>query len=653
MEAVDRMSSGKGVGSNQPGRRKSLAPKENSEYQQSPSASSSRKTSFAGVRKDHSPSKRPWTIYDFTQNLVSVLNDPNPHSRKKDLTLFTKTYGEAFTKPPIPPPKNGKKVKLKYFGEYIENNRRSYANLKRNLDNCPASLDLYPLDEADEQAGDEHVFGRRSSEEKRKETSNNILIALKEVPQVFFRSDFSLTDPTDFASVLKITELEEEAYDKQARGKHIHQKKLQETFGHYLDLVELQLSRQISLRSESLFSALSVQQDLHQDVKDILSEVLKTRGRMSIICSTSCIQPLKVAQLKRKKHNYLQVYKKLKLAITVRQTQQTIELLLSANDFVGALDLIETTKEVLEEELKGLTCVKHLGPQLAQLEKAIANMMNGDFIKSAMSLLVDENSGADSNGEEGEGVTVEKCKDRLSPIVLGLIRRRKLSFLESYREEVSKLIKVKVKEIVRDFLMATNAQNKALSSEDSVGKIVENGTKDKVTSSLADQIRSMGFRDWALLLQKLFCSLTNVIGSLRNINEALCDILSSVIEEGSEKVGREHEDGESVEDRGGWGKRKSKIDSLSDSEFVRVKKEWDDIVCSAAEIAHTRIAKLFTVKEEQTQKLVLPDFVRLYKMSDEFIVACENLCGRQCHGLRGSLLSQVCKYKQFLCVYLF
>ena len=60
----------------------------------------------------------------------------------------------------------------------------------------------------------------------------------------------------------------------------------------------------------------------------------------------------------------MQVYQKLKLIATVQQTQPTIQLLLSTSDFVGALDLITVTQEVLQTELQGvhsLRCVAGVG----------------------------------------------------------------------------------------------------------------------------------------------------------------------------------------------------------------------------------------------------------------------------------------------------
>jgi len=49
----------------------------------------------------------------------------------------------------------------------------------------------------------------------------------------------------------------------------------------------------------------------------------------------------------------------LKLMATVHQTQPTIQLLLSTSDYVGALDLISTTQEVLQQELAGIQSFRY------------------------------------------------------------------------------------------------------------------------------------------------------------------------------------------------------------------------------------------------------------------------------------------------------
>ena len=44
----------------------------------------------------------------------------------------------------------------------------------------------------------------------------------------------------------------------------------------------------------------------------------------------------------------------------IHQTQPTIQLLLATADFVSALDLIDTSLEVLEQELAGLQCFRYI-----------------------------------------------------------------------------------------------------------------------------------------------------------------------------------------------------------------------------------------------------------------------------------------------------
>lgn len=95
---------------------------------------------------------------------------------------------------------------------------------------------------------------------------------------------------------------------------------------------------------------------------------------------------------------------KLNLIVTVQQTQPTIQLLLSTSDFVAALDLITTTQEVLTQELQGVHALRHLGSQLAELEKAIEKMMEADFVRFC---LEDIKQRLELESESSEGIESE------------------------------------------------------------------------------------------------------------------------------------------------------------------------------------------------------------------------------------------------------
>lgn len=64
---------------------------------------------------------------------------------------------------------------------------------------------------------------------------------------------------------------------------------------------------------------------------------------------------------------------------TVHQTQPTIQTLLSAPDYVAALELISTTQELLNEELQGVHSFRHLGSQLNEINRLIDKMMSNEF----------------------------------------------------------------------------------------------------------------------------------------------------------------------------------------------------------------------------------------------------------------------------------
>lgn len=49
----------------------------------------------------------------------------------------------------------------------------------------------------------------------------------------------------------------------------------------------------------------------------------------------------------------------LKLMSTLHQTQPTVQLLLSSNDYVGALDIIMAAQEMLTKELMGVTSFRY------------------------------------------------------------------------------------------------------------------------------------------------------------------------------------------------------------------------------------------------------------------------------------------------------
>lgn len=124
----------------------------------------------------------------------------------------------------------------------------------------------------------------------------------------------------------------------------------------------------------------------------------------------------------------------------MKETQPTVQLLLSNNDFIGALDLIEQTQGVLKKELNGVQCLRHLSFQLNEMANVIDRIMQEEFVRIAVDTVDD--SGDDST-------YLISLENQLSPMIIGLMYLHKLHIVnEEYSTRAVKSIEEVVK-IVR------------------------------------------------------------------------------------------------------------------------------------------------------------------------------------------------------------
>lgn len=73
------------------------------------------------------------------------------------------------------------------------------------------------------------------------------------------------------------------------------------------------------------------------------------------------IDNLHVLHLMVQRQNRARVLAKLSVLSAVAQSQASVQALLAAADYIGALELIATTQEVLDSELKGVHAVRCVG----------------------------------------------------------------------------------------------------------------------------------------------------------------------------------------------------------------------------------------------------------------------------------------------------
>ena len=251
------------------------------------------------------------------------------------------------------------------------------------------------------------VSNHKEIEEESNTTTNN---SLQEIPKVFFKEEFKIGEQLiEGTTTTNQTLL------------------LQEKLSHYLDSVEVELIRQISLRRDSFFAALSNLQELHEEVQRTCLQLDYIRNCLLTLDNKMVKQALQVTNLRKKRDNLVSIYKKLELITTVKQTQQTIQLLLSTSDFAGAIDLITTTQDVLNNDLLGVLSFRHMNIQLHELLINIHNLIQVDFLKYSIPL-------ESNNNNNNVGFDY---KDNLIPLIIALIRLNKLqNTLYSYKDNL-------------------------------------------------------------------------------------------------------------------------------------------------------------------------------------------------------------------------
>uniref|UniRef100_A0A8C7KBX0 Vacuolar protein sorting-associated protein 54 n=1 Tax=Oncorhynchus kisutch TaxID=8019 RepID=A0A8C7KBX0_ONCKI len=592
-----------------------------------------------------------WTVYNSKVNLPAALNDPRLAKRESD--FFTKTWGLDFAETEVMPSFYLPNITKEHFGPYLQETAQREKIHERCKSICSNK------DELDAVSSITNNHDKSRTE-------------LEQVPKIFMKPDFALDDPTTFHAVLPWSHFNS-AGGKSSRDM-ASSRLLQEKLSHYLDVVEVSIARQISLRSEAFFHAMSSQHELQDRLTETTRAVAVLRGRAAAIERIMCEGPLRALRQALTRSNCARLHNKLKLMAAVHQSQPTVQLLLSTSEFVGALELIATTKEVLQLELQGIHSFRHLGSQLCEMEKLIDKMMVGDFSMYSRSDL--------NRSLEDDGQVMEK--DRLESLVFGLLRQRKLDFLDIYSDEMI----LAAKSIVTQSVV------------DSVSQIEEIDTD--IVTKLADQMRLMTFPQWFELLKSVFENfilflkrikvtlsvvrnvvlealdsnqksrlleraaaggLTEAPGTPLNqeeaelayltheglfISDALNDALSRMDGCGSDSASGTTESSTSREHVNTTESGYTVLEDLmpSDLELGRVANNIQELLYTASDVSHDRCVKVLMAraKDGSLERLSSAEFVFLSQAVEGFVRDTEKLCCRRSVSLRGALQSQANRF---------
>lgn len=551
----------------------------------SPVTKRERRSNLAITYKDDNltgSDKTSWTQHP-CQNLSSVLNDPRRSTRESD--FFTRIWGESFVPQGVVPLTLLPNTPRGYFADYWKRYEIKYMQHERLK-----KANLAP-----------HT-GKQSKSSIDKKLADISDSETNSIPEVFLQQEFNLENPALFNVVLPWSHIQPKSSNRKNSGRL-----LQEKLGHYLDITEVKLAQQIATKSEDFFGAMRSQKKLECEVQSSCQEVHQLRQRLIEMRNRLVQEPLNVMRLFRLRHRYETVEDKLNLMATIHQTQPTIQLLLSNSDFISALDVIETSLEVLKQELAGVQCFRHLGSQLTEMRRVIEKMMTADFLDFALAIL---------NHPHSDDVNAMYQEDRLLSVVLGLLHQRQLNFLHLYKTEAFSVLKSTIKQTAHDAVAEDAEQS------------------EEQSAKFGDYIRSLDHNEWLMVLEAVFCVVLQILRNMKVVHEGLSRVFTLAAGIGKEKKNGSDDEYLLVEDNVNIFMEQSECDKLTN--------ESKDILCSACELAQTRCSKVIIMRAKGglLDKLSSKDFVVLARIVEKFASDCETVSGRQSHNLRGTLLSQ-------------
>lgn len=513
-----------------------------------------------------------WSVFSSAQNLPAVLNDP---SRGKQTNFFTKKWGDSFVeKTTINSSLVLPEIEWNHFEVYMKKIGKRFRRHTR-------FAQAINLDQ-------EAISPSTSYKRFHNELSD---INLSDIPQIFLKQNLELYNPVTFSSVFPgISETDQS------------DRLLQEKLSYYLDIVEVQIAKQVSQKSSAFFNAMTSQDTIMEQMNVAAVNVKLLRSRIRHIDEDVVKNSLNIINMERSRTHHHLVLEKLKLMRTVHQTQPTIQLLLSTQDYVAALDLIGTTQEILQQELTGVHCFRHLPSQLTEMERLIDKMLSTDF---------ERYSTADLNRpltcDKGGDKVLEK--DKLVCIISGLLRKGQFNFIETYKEEAIVTVKALVKQMMIEVIATSDFEI--------------------CLTGAGEEAQSLSLTEWINLLETATDTLLKLLKRVKAVYDVMQ--LTSLVSAGKLSHELDYLDSEVF---------------LTEAEHMLVQTKLTDLIQSVCNYCHERCANLVSNQSLENSTATLQQIEELNCIVEEFSQGCFDICGIHSVPLKSALKAQGTKFAQ-------
>jgi len=476
------------------------------------------------------------------------------------------------------------------------------------------------------------------SPEEQEKLDQKMATCFAAVPTIFFDRNFDLRDPATFEISLLAPGGQQENQDK---------------LSFYLDQVEVALYSQVQARSAHFFRGLADLQTLQSDVASACGTVLELRRKMQNMQSQVVEKAIKVPVLVQQQTNMTKLQEQLDLVQKLLSVRGAVPALLTGEDYLGALEVTQSAKNLLQFQLKDIIALRTSINQLEEYEKLIGDCLGNQFISFAMNIeeepafsLLREQDSTMEDGDAEEDEESSSKQKTISHVISGLLKLGRMQeVLELYRKRLGNDLKVVIKTVVKNYLPI------AEQSEDEDGmqglRNMDPGSFLMCIQACFDQIKSI-----VVKAAKVDQFLQDIFGKKETMNGAEEEKTpsSTHLDDSTDSTVNALHMPEATENDKTEGAFMSQLQN-DDKEVMTTLSS--QCLHNIGESIQKTISQLLQTRQEVHKKIKLEELRALWDLTIDFLKTCENITGTKGYTLKSTLLAQAtafaeCSHESFM-----
>lgn len=468
---------------------------------------------------------------------------------------------------------------------------------------------------------------------------------ISSIPKVFLDPDFRLDDPRIFKQVIGDCNLfsDNETPDENVKSTLAKNNNLQEELSRYLDIVEVNLIKEISKSSDSFFNTIGDIKEIQSQSESCAVKFHDILDKLKLLEEKECQRGLdilnKVNERKNVEHlesSLLQLKYLISIIDLARKSYENGNHAKSLNEIVVAEHLIKGIElEDPDEEKRALypdlpypavdfsrvPAISDLNTEIQDLKQECSKGYISAFIDllledlrqhynnvsyqdtlNRMSTSINKTKKYDAKSVNNSYQSIsEDKKEKLKEYIKNLVKSGHLS--QSYANYQDRII-TEIKDIIKVNLPSSTKLGVSLADMSNVPSRSSSVPPESNSNllqpgggtsgnSLSSNIRCMTPKEFEIMLTKIYTCLSECLRRLTVQQKVLLDFALTAIPPNSE----------------------SNLDVMSlDITFA---------INKSIELTQIRLTKIINVRLEQTAEISLDHYLRLYALSSAYLQECE------------------------------